>query len=345
MQVVPVDVHDRAAFAAWAAVFEASSRHDRPTDPVEPLEAQVALSQRRADGADLDEAEVLRAVVVDGETVGALRLELPLQDNTHLVWATLAVLPTARRRGAGTALLEAALAQAGAHGRSTVVGEVDEPQPGSSPGRAFAEHHGFTLDLDEVRRDLALPVAAEHLAELEAQALQHAAGYRLRSWVGPTPQDLLDGRALMGRRMSTDAPKGELDYEEKEWDADRVRRHDALAQAQGRTVFGTAAIHAASGDLVGFTEIGVPAGDRTVAHQWETLVLDEHRGHRLGLLLKVANLRQLQSAVPEATTVTTCNAPVNAPMLAVNELLGFVVNGHLGAWQRKLLGAAASRTG
>ena len=50
----------------------------------------------------------------------------------------------------------------------------------------------------------------------------------------------------------------------------------------------------------------------------------EHRGHRLGLLAKVANLRHLRSAQPDTRWVTSWNAGSNVHMVAINDLLGFV---------------------
>jgi hypothetical protein len=58
-------------------------------------------------------------------------------------------------------------------------------------------------------------------------------------------------------------------------------------------------------------------------NQWGTLVHREHRGHRLGLAVKAANLRVVQRAHPERTLVSTTNNPGNAPMVAINDMMGF----------------------
>ena len=54
-----------------------------------------------------------------------------------------------------------------------------------------------------------------------------------------------------------------------------------------------------------------------------TLVRRDHRGHRLGTAVKIANLRALQQARPEATEVKTQNAETNAWMVGINVRLGF----------------------
>jgi GNAT superfamily N-acetyltransferase len=69
------------------------------------------------------------------------------------------------------------------------------------------------------------------------------------------------------------------------------------------------------------------------AYQWDTLVLPEHRGHRLGLALKVANLARMQAGHPDRTELHTFNAEDNPPMAAVNDALGFRAVERMGEWQ------------
>ncbi len=45
------------------------------------------------------------------------------------------------------------------------------------------------------------------------------------------------------------------------------------------------------------------------AYQWETLVLGEHRGRRLGTLVKLACLREIAAGSPARRYVSTWTAP------------------------------------
>jgi hypothetical protein len=85
---------------------------------------------------------------------------------------------------------------------------------------------------------------------------------------------------------------------------------------------------------VGYTELSAPPELGRSVTQEDTLVLREHRGHRLGMLLKAANLLQLAQVRPGYPAVTTFNAEENRHMLSVNEALGFVPMGYEGAWKR-----------
>ena len=91
-----------------------------------------------------------------------------------------------------------------------------------------------------------------------------------------------------------------------------------------------------SGRLAGFTEIAVPRGAPESVWQHDTLVMREHRGHGLGFAMKVANLAALERRFAAARRVSTWNAAENAPMIAVNDEMGFEVVARSNYWLKKL---------
>jgi GNAT superfamily N-acetyltransferase len=337
MQIGQIDPRDHTAFAAWFRVLEASERDLRPGETGSLLHEQ----QRKAlvgAARDADVRTALLAVHDAGDVVGAARLELPQNDNRHLVEVDLAVHPSARRRGAGRALVQAVERLARADGRTTVIGFADEP-PGSegrSPGRLVLARLGYAVAQEEVRRDLDLPLEPARVVQLEGACRPHAGDYALRTWVDHVPEDLVDDRAELSRQMSTDVPKDDLDWREEVWDAARIRRDEELALSMDRRRVATGAVHVPTGRMVAFTEMGVPRAAPQRAYQWETLVTEPHRGHRLGLLLKLTALEELAARSPETTVISTWNAQENAPMIAVNEALGARVNGRLAILQKVL---------
>jgi GNAT superfamily N-acetyltransferase len=87
------------------------------------------------------------------------------------------------------------------------------------------------------------------------------------------------------------------------------------------------------GHLVAFTQLVGYATSPWYAEQWDTIVAPEHRGHRLGTLVKVANLDFARAQRPELRVIDTCNAASNPYMVGINEAMGFRGYRRYGEWQ------------
>ena len=94
--------------------------------------------------------------------------------------------------------------------------------------------------------------------------------------------------------------------------------------------------HVPSGRLVAFSELLLAHDTPDQAWQMATVVHPLHRGHRLGLAVKIANLDLLAEKAPAVRLIVTGNAQSNAPMIAVNDMLGFEVAGVGMFWQKRL---------
>lgn len=215
----------------------------------------------------------------------------------------------------------------------TGFGEVAE----ADPVAAFLSHRGWNLAQVHRYSRLSLPVNEDRLRDMLAAAASVAGSdYQLQTWAGPTPDQWLDGVTTIMGRMHTDAPSGDLEVDDEPWSAERVRAREARRQRAGQAQLAAGVVHLPSGSLVAYSDL-VLSEDRTrPAQQAVTLVLKEYRGHRLGTLVKLANIRQLQETSPETPAILTDNAEENRPMLDVNEAIGFVPISWTGAWQKSL---------
>ncbi len=321
----------RATYDVWRAAY----LHGDPDNPV-PTFPEILAGARAPQRSSNHEFYLLRDD--GGSAVGCYWLDLPTKDNLDLVELDLAVLPAARHRGLGRLLLQHALARVAELGRHQVIAGINEPASGGeNRSMTFAKAAGARRSLGEVRRTLDLETLDHaRLAQLRAGAEERAAGYPLVSWTGPCPDELVDDYAALVARMSTDAPMGGLDIEPENWDAARIRERDDVVARQGRTMMATAARHGEGGPLVAFTDLATTRYDPTNAFQWDTLVHRDHRGHRLGLLVKLANLQQLCDGAPEVRRLHTWNADTNTFMVAVNEAMGFRVARQESAWRLDL---------
>jgi hypothetical protein len=136
------------------------------------------------------------------------------------------------------------------------------------------------------------------------------------------PDRWLEGYCRLNEAFNELAPMGELDVEAEVWDEARVRGMEERGRQIGRRVLGAAAL-SGTGQLVGLTELVISEHARHRGFQSGTLVLPEHRGHALGIAMKVTNHRVVRELFPECRIVMTGNADVNEAMNAVNDKLGY----------------------
>ena len=191
---------------------------------------------------------------------------------------------------------------------------------------AFAASQGFVAESTDNVRVLDLPVPDAVLDRLEASARERWAGaYRLETHTDGLPEELVEGYCRVSNLLNVDAPTGAVDFEAETLTPERYRGYLDLERRQGRRRLTTVALEEATGEVVAYTDLVLPSGAPTKTWQWGTLVDRAHRGHRLGMAVKVANLRELQSAHPERETVGTGNDATNSYMVGINEEMGFHV--------------------
>lgn len=279
---------------------------------------------------------------VDGTIVAAGQVQLPLLDNLTAAEVEVAVLPEHRRRGYGTELLQRCEDIAKEHGRTRfdamAAWPYDGPPDGAgTSGVEFGKVHGYVFGLGDVQREVTLPIDAAVLDELEAEAAAYSADYELRTWSGPFPDDaLLLSYLELSSKLITEAPTGELDYEDEAVDIEAHRMHEAIVAKQERVKFTTVAL-APDGSVAAFTDLMAPTHQTTHVYQWGTLASRAHRGHRLGLAVKIANLKALQATGEyDGRRLVTWNAEVNDHMIGINHRMGFAPTARAGELQKKI---------
>jgi GNAT superfamily N-acetyltransferase len=313
-----IEPTDTAALRRHWEIGAVAEGAGRPYDFHTPWETFLATSTHGREDVDT----VLLGAYVDGVMWGAAQVDLRRLDNLHASTCFYNVHPDRQRRGIGRALAATSYELSARRGRRLVVTETYAPLDDTSPGLLFATAMGFRTALVDGMKVVDLP-ATEHLwgALEEASAPRHA-DYRIVTWRDGVPEELVPGYCRLSALFFDEAPMGELEVEPEKWDADRVRKREERFRQVGRHDVSAGAV-AADGSLVALTEVGVSVHAPHRGFQSGTLVAPEHRGHRLGLAVKVANHRQLRKHLPECRVLLTGNADVNAPMNAVNDALGY----------------------
>jgi GNAT superfamily N-acetyltransferase len=349
LELVDLPIPERVGAPGWED-FAATVRVDNACQVAGygTPDVIVTAEERLPHWHDPEEDGLLIAARLDGEIVGRLAdrwtLEAP---DTGFV--DLQVLPAAQGRGVGSALHDRLEQIARERGQRKLIAYAVSPDAagerlasptgfGSVPAAnrevRFLRDRGWRLEQVERGSRLALPPDRRALAALRRAAEEHAEGYRVRTWIGVTPEPLRGGMAELLERMTTDAPTAGLEEPPETWDATRVLEHETRLDAAPTDILTTAVEHVATGRLAGFTRVSVPYEARVVS-QWDTIVRAEDRGHRLGMLVKVANLEALDERLPGHPSVVTWNAEENRHMLSVNEVIGFVPIGYEGAWRAR----------
>jgi RimJ/RimL family protein N-acetyltransferase len=318
MPFVRVSPDDDGALAAALDILETSRQVDDPTTP--PTVAELYRAWLRF-GWDLrPEEQYLYLPAPGAEPVGVLGLDLPVRDNQHLVWASITVRPDRRREGHGSAMMAEVLRRTEQAGRTTVWvgGASDDP---AVP--RFLERFGFRYASHDARRKQQLAdVDREEIARLRRQAEPLAADYELVRLTEPMSDELMTDLAEVAESIN-DAPMGDLTFEREVFDLTLMRDVEAARVGRGERLYRVVARHKGTGRLAGHTVVGTHPLRPSRGAQGDTAVSREHRGHRLGLLLKIEMMAWLAEAEPQLEHIETWNQADNGSMISVNESLGY----------------------
>ncbi|WP_218184562.1 GNAT family N-acetyltransferase [Nigerium massiliense] len=269
----------------------------------------------------------------DGQrVVGVASMLLPLAENLESASLNVTVHPLFRGRGVGTALVEDALkpamrasgrTRADAYGDVPADGDPDDP---ALPVNRLAARLNMRRGATAICRILDLPLDPALLDALADEASARMGGYRIESWQGATPEAHLEEYGRLLTQLELDDPLEELDYEAPVYTPERVRlAEERLRRSGTRSI--TAVAIAPDGSFAGNCEVHVVDDPRaTLGWQENTLVMPGHRGHRLGLGLKVATHRRIAAEAPGVRRIVTWNSHVNPWMIAINERLGYAIS-------------------
>jgi GNAT superfamily N-acetyltransferase len=188
--------------------------------------------------------------------------------------------------------------------------------------------------MTEIERRLRLPVDLALVDRLAAQAAPYHQDYEILPVLGPVPVELRPSYVELRNLLAVEMPHGDLEIEAARSTVEDLDLFDHEREQAGRT--GVSAVAVRAGRAVAYAHASVPGGDARHVDQYGTLVHPDHRGHRLGMAVKCAQLRLLAERFPGRSYVQTSNAEVNAHMVAINVALGFEVHQIWGEFERRM---------
>ena len=242
----------------------------------------------------------MRAFYVEGEYLAGCGVYLQQNDtSTRARWADIG--PDHRSRGIGQEVLAKLYAGEGAGSHPCLF----ECAMGGT-GERFLRAAGARCVVADTERQLVLASVRSPALRTRCwpRLFSTSADYELVTWVGATPEELLDDVAGLPGRMSTDPPLDDLSWEPETYDAARVVARDRMMAAHGMRVYDWRAVAGPDdrrdrhpGRVLRRPRIRRPVGDDRAA--------GAPGGTALGALLKVANLRQAVKHEPDLEAVHT----------------------------------------
>lgn len=301
-----------AELRAFHDVMTARYADDRPRWVVPTYEELLFRLRTPFQGLGPPQRWVAR---LDDEIVGFAELVCP----DHTALAEIVVHPRARRRGVGAELLRTLLPEAGARGRTRIEAmQVTKDGDGArwASGRGFRTVNSMIVQQLELAGDDALwhvPVPP---------------GYRLTRWTGSAPDDLLESYSH-ARNAIHDASFGEQAWTSPRWTPERTREAEQDYLDRGAEQRVVVAVHEATDEVVGMTELELHPGRPRRAMQHETSVTQSHRGHGLGRCMKAHMVRWVRSDRPAVREIYTGTSAGNVHMARVNHSIGFETIGEM----------------
>ena len=257
---------------------------------------------------------------LDGEApVGVLTLDMPKHDNLQLVWTEVTVHPDLRRRGHGTEIMNEALRRTKDAGRAIIWAGVAKMisvarlSSRSSASVTPATTRGGGNDWPK----WIMPRSTACTPRLSKR-------HRLsdRTAHSPVPDEVLAELVEVTAAIN-DAPAGTLTYEDEVFDTARLHDIETARQKRGDILYRVVARHRSTGKVGGHTQVVFNPLEPTIGHIGDTAVDRAHRGHRLGLLLKIDMMRWLAYQQPQLEIIETWNNVDNRYMINVNEAIGY----------------------
>jgi GNAT superfamily N-acetyltransferase len=239
------------------------------------------------------------------------------EKNKHLVMFNISLLPEYRRQGIGRNLLTHVYEYAKKNEKPIIISDTNE-----SDGRGFFKSIGAQEALSNAQNRLTLEgVDWDMMQSWIDDGVKRSGGSKLQFFYY-VPEEIIDPFAKFMTEVGNQAPFEELEVNDILATPEVLRKREEDYRKMGVIWLCLISVEE-NGDISGMTEISYRPEKETMISQGLTGVHEKYRGKGLGKMLKAAMLLRIQEEFPKVKIITTGNANSNAPMLAINERMGF----------------------
>ena len=238
--------------------------------------------------------------------------------NAHLFWSDIYVHPSHRRRGIGTSWLPLIVELMKERSCTTANFYTED-----EPGHAFLKWLGAEAKMTDVESRLDLRTVDWDMVERwVAEGRARSPQATLHVYDGPLPEAMLAEFAPQFTNLLNTIPFEDLDHGEIVVTPEELKHWAARMEAVGEKPH-TALMREPDGTMSALTDVTWGRHRPQLVQQQFTGVNPQARGRGIGKWIKAAMLLHIRELYPDARWIATENAGSNAPMRAINRMLGF----------------------
>lgn len=292
-----------------------------PNDPPQSLDVLRAnvLEQHphRQNIRIIAYAPELDIVVGSAQVAYETELSPSYEQNKHTCYAGAAVEEEHRNRGVAKALLKEVVKILKELGKPVIYSDV-----GEESGHEMIKKLGFAeIAMESAENRLYLKnVDWDRMNQWVKEGPKRSPTTKMTSFI-EVPDDLLERFTKFHTTAMNTIPKEGMELEGIF--TPESRRIEEEKYHKMGSIWRTLMTVEEDGEISGLTELIYNEKEPHYALQELTAVLPKYRGRGLGKWLKASMLLYMHETYPAIEYIITGNADVNAPMLAINEKMGY----------------------
>lgn len=237
--------------------------------------------------------------------------------NEMVSFIELQIDPDFRNKGIGSELLDKFISKIKEAGKKVLIINTME-----QAGKSFLKNRGFQFAHNQpIYRAKFEDVNWDMIENWKDEGEKINPETQLRIY-DTFPEEIIEEFSKTFTKTHEQIPRGDLQIRDMEYTPEYLKESYEKGVKMGKERLTGVALEK-SGEIAGFSYLLYSKTREPIIDQGITAVLQEHRGKKLGKWLKAAMLLEAKSRYPNISQVYTDIATSNAPMLSINERIGF----------------------
>jgi len=310
----------------WEAYHTFRRKKNLEVNPDDPISSNDSVEKSIRANVKNPEANIHLTNIIDSEKnlqIGEIMCatiteESPSFEGTkHLVQFDIYVLKDYRRQGIGASAIKRVYEFAAEENKLVLITGTEEAN-----GRAFLDKIGAQIALAGMENRLQLNEIDWGMIENWSSEGQRKSSETKLEIHHKIPDGIIEDYCKIYTEVMNQQPLGNLDVGAIVITSEVLRNQEKMFSDLERPWI-RMITREPNGEISGLTEMRYNPNRNVLISQLMTGVQEKHRGRGLGKWLKASMLLQVRKEFPKVKTVTTGNAATNAPMLSINDRLGF----------------------